>query len=81
MTPENGSTGKYFPQAYYSRLIMLSVEIWLGTHNMANLDAQEGLHGERASGRIKAHLMEERQKISPPFQPVVPKGVSNLSCG
>ncbi|KAF8601550.1 hypothetical protein BDV93DRAFT_608074 [Ceratobasidium sp. AG-I] len=51
-----------------------STEIWLGTHNMADLDAQEGLHGERASGRIKASHMEARQKISPPFQPVVPKG-------
>ena len=61
-------------QAYPLRLIISMLEIWLGTHHMANLDAQEGLHGERASGRIKAHLMEERQKISPPFQPVVPKG-------
>lgn len=62
------------------RLSTLLVEIWLGTHNMANLDAQEGLHGERASGRIKAHLMEERQKISPPFQPTVPKGIQIIFC-
>ncbi|KAG9104007.1 hypothetical protein FRC06_006271 [Ceratobasidium sp. 370] len=51
-----------------------STEIWLGTHTMANLDAQDGLHGDRASGRIKPELMEERRKVSPPFQPVVPKG-------
>ncbi|KAG8747720.1 hypothetical protein FRC10_011848 [Ceratobasidium sp. 414] len=51
-----------------------STEIWLGTHSMANLNAQDGLHGDRASGRIKAELMEERRKVSPPFQPVVPKG-------
>ncbi|KAB5591235.1 Phytanoyl-CoA dioxygenase [Ceratobasidium theobromae] len=51
-----------------------STELWLGTHTMANLDAQDGLHGDRASGRIKAALIEQRQKVSPPFQPVVPKG-------
>jgi hypothetical protein len=42
---------------------------------MANLDAQDGLHGERASGRIKSELMEKRREVSPPFQPVVPKGM------
>ncbi|KDN47294.1 hypothetical protein RSAG8_03773, partial [Rhizoctonia solani AG-8 WAC10335] len=51
-----------------------STELWLGTHTMANLDAQEGLHGDRASGRIKSELLEKRRSISPPFQPVVPKG-------
>ncbi|KAJ1302005.1 hypothetical protein OPQ81_000840 [Rhizoctonia solani] len=51
-----------------------STELWLGTHTMANLDAQDGLHWERASGRIKPELMENRRRISPPFQPVVPKG-------
>ncbi|ELU45177.1 phytanoyl-CoA dioxygenase, putative [Rhizoctonia solani AG-1 IA] len=51
-----------------------STELWLGTHAMANLDAQDGLHGERASGRIKPELIETRRNISPPFQPCVPKG-------
>ncbi|KAM0748325.1 hypothetical protein T439DRAFT_304717 [Meredithblackwellia eburnea MCA 4105] len=51
-----------------------STEVWLGTHTMAGLDAQEGLHGERASGRIKANLMAARREVSPPFQPVTKKG-------
>ncbi|CAE6461781.1 unnamed protein product [Rhizoctonia solani] len=51
-----------------------STELWLGTHTMANLDAQDGLHGDRASGRIKPDILEERRNVSPPFQPVVPKG-------
>ncbi|CAE6405536.1 unnamed protein product [Rhizoctonia solani] len=51
-----------------------STELWLGTHTMANLDAQDGLHGERASGRIKPEPMEKRRGVSPPFQPFVPKG-------
>lgn len=51
-----------------------STEVWLGTHNGYGLDAQEGLHGERASGRIKAALLEERRRISPPIQPTIPKG-------
>ncbi|GAB1522403.1 hypothetical protein RhiTH_005520 [Rhizoctonia solani] len=51
-----------------------STELWLGTHAMANLDAQDGLHGERASGRIKPELIETMRNISPPFQPCVPKG-------
>ncbi|KAI0395687.1 hypothetical protein F5Y17DRAFT_422629 [Xylariaceae sp. FL0594] len=59
MTPENGST-----------------EIWLGTHSgTGGVGAQEGAHGERASGRIKAHLLEERIAThGPPVQPVVKKG-------
>ncbi|CAE6470908.1 unnamed protein product [Rhizoctonia solani] len=51
-----------------------STELWLGTHTTANLEAQDGLHGDRASGRIKSELLEKRRSISPPFQPVVPKG-------
>ncbi|GAA5874924.1 hypothetical protein JCM8547_003612 [Rhodosporidiobolus lusitaniae] len=59
MTPENGST-----------------ECWLGTHvpPHSGLQAQEGLHGERASGRIRQELLDARRKVSPPFQPTVPKG-------
>ena len=51
-----------------------STEIWLGTHTDTNIDDQEGEHGERASGRIKEHLLEERKRVSPPLQAVVPKG-------
>jgi ectoine hydroxylase-related dioxygenase (phytanoyl-CoA dioxygenase family) len=51
-----------------------STEIWLGTHNGFGLDAQEGTHGERASGRIREELLRERRKISPPLQPVIKKG-------
>ncbi|KAG8936386.1 hypothetical protein FRC02_002610 [Tulasnella sp. 418] len=51
-----------------------STEIWLGTQNMAGLEAQDGAHGERASGRIKPHLLKERKSVSPPIQPTIPKG-------
>lgn len=51
-----------------------STEVWLGTHNDFGLEAQEGLHGERASGRIRSSLLEERTKIVPPSQPFIPKG-------
>lgn len=51
-----------------------STEVWLGTHNGTGLHHQEGAHGERASGRIKLDLLESRRKISPPIQPVVPRG-------
>lgn len=51
-----------------------STEVWLGTHTGTGLHHQEGLHGDRASGRIKQDLLESRRKISPPIQPVVPKG-------
>ncbi|KAI1642153.1 uncharacterized protein F4817DRAFT_353668 [Daldinia loculata] len=58
MTPENGST-----------------EIWLGTHKHdANVDGQEGAHGERASGRIRDSLLAERKEVCPPSQPVIQKG-------
>lgn len=58
-TPENGST-----------------ECWLGTHTgeLAGLHVQEGEHGERASGRIKQHLLEERRQVRGPCQPVIEKG-------
>lgn len=58
-TPENGST-----------------EIWLGTHDKdhAGLHVQEGLHGERASGRIKQELLEKRRLERGPEQPRIKKG-------
>ncbi|KAF4471349.1 hypothetical protein FALBO_1740 [Fusarium albosuccineum] len=51
-----------------------STEIWLGTHTKAGPDAQEGAHGERASGRIKEVLLRQREEVSPPLQPVIKKG-------
>ncbi|KAF5581724.1 phytanoyl dioxygenase [Fusarium pseudocircinatum] len=51
-----------------------STEIWLGTHHGFGLDAQEGAHGERASGRIREELLRQRQEISPPLQPIIKKG-------
>lgn len=51
-----------------------STEVWLGTHNSTGLHDQEGAHGDRASGRIKHKLLEERRNIRPPIQPTVPKG-------
>jgi ectoine hydroxylase-related dioxygenase (phytanoyl-CoA dioxygenase family) len=51
-----------------------STEIWLGTHSLSNKKAQEGDHGDRASGRIKLDLLEERRKERGPSQPVVKKG-------
>ena len=51
-----------------------STEMWLGTHTDTSLHVQDGLHGERASGRIKHHELEKRRTIRPPCQPVVPKG-------
>lgn len=58
-TPENGST-----------------EVWLGTHTgeLSGLEVQDGAHGERASGRIKQHLLEKRRAVRGPSQPVIPKG-------
>ncbi|KAH8659965.1 hypothetical protein BX600DRAFT_482085 [Xylariales sp. PMI_506] len=50
-----------------------TTELWLGTHN-GDLSAQEGAHGERASGRIKEDLLKERALTHPPMQPVVKKG-------
>ncbi|KAG9230252.1 hypothetical protein BJ875DRAFT_162296 [Amylocarpus encephaloides] len=51
-----------------------STEVWLGSHTNASIDSQEGLHGERASGRIKAELLEQRRNERPPCQPMVKKG-------
>ncbi|CAO2654981.1 Nn.00g117140.m01.CDS01 [Neocucurbitaria sp. VM-36] len=51
-----------------------STEIWLGTHNGTTIADQEGEHGDRASGRIKKHLLESRREVRPPSQPVVKKG-------
>ncbi|VUC37962.1 unnamed protein product [Clonostachys rosea] len=51
-----------------------STELWLGTHTPFGIEAQEGAHGDRASGRIQEHLLRERQKISPPVQPIINKG-------
>ncbi|RSL63034.1 hypothetical protein CEP54_005399 [Fusarium duplospermum] len=51
-----------------------STEIWLDTHNNFGLDAQEGTHGERASGRVREDLLRQRGKVSPPLQPVIKKG-------
>lgn len=59
MTPHNGST-----------------EVWLGTHTgMGGIEAQEGAHGERASGRIRKDLMEKRVATHGlPVQPNIKKG-------
>ncbi|KAJ3556420.1 hypothetical protein NPX13_g10139 [Xylaria arbuscula] len=59
MTPHNGST-----------------EVWLGTHTgMGGIAAQEGAHGERASGRIKEDLLKKRVEThGPPIQPNIKKG-------
>ncbi|RGP67425.1 putative tpr domain [Fusarium sporotrichioides] len=51
-----------------------STEIWLGTHNRFGLDAQEGAHGERASGRIREDFLRRREEVSPPIQPIIKKG-------
>ena len=50
-----------------------STEVWLGTQN-GNVEDQEGAHGDRASGRIKANLLKERRAVMPPVQPTIPKG-------
>jgi ectoine hydroxylase-related dioxygenase (phytanoyl-CoA dioxygenase family) len=50
-----------------------STDIWLGTQH-SDLSMQEGRHGERASGRIKKELLEERSKIRPSSQPDISKG-------
>ncbi|KAI1337704.1 hypothetical protein F5Y15DRAFT_390006 [Xylariaceae sp. FL0016] len=59
MTPQNGST-----------------EIWQGTHaGTGGIRAQEGAHGERASGRIKPDLLEAWTAThGPPCQPSIRKG-------
>jgi hypothetical protein len=51
-----------------------STEIWLGTHSLSSKKAQEGEHGERASGRIKEDLLKKRAEERPPCQPIVKKG-------
>lgn len=51
-----------------------STEVWLGTHTDTGLHVQEGLHGERASGRIKLDELEKRRAVRAPCQPTVPKG-------
>ena len=51
-----------------------STELWLGTHRDTGLHLQEGMHGERASGRIKSDALDKQRAIRPPCQPVVPKG-------
>ncbi|KAK1595064.1 uncharacterized protein LY79DRAFT_668276 [Colletotrichum navitas] len=59
MTPANGST-----------------ELWLGTHAAADAyaAAQEGAHGDRASGRIRDAALAARRAARPPSQPAVRKG-------
>ncbi len=51
-----------------------STEVWLGTHSATNIADQEGAHGERASGRIKAGLLDQRRTVCSPIQPTIPKG-------
>ncbi|KAI9689429.1 MAG: hypothetical protein M1822_010080 [Bathelium mastoideum] len=51
-----------------------STEVWLGTHASAGISQQEGAHGERASGRIKQSLLDERRATRPPTQPLIKKG-------
>jgi ectoine hydroxylase-related dioxygenase (phytanoyl-CoA dioxygenase family) len=51
-----------------------STEIWLGTHDGTTIADQEGEHGDRASGRIKKHLLDARRDARPPSQPLVKKG-------
>jgi len=51
-----------------------STEVWLGTHSITTLACQEGVHGDRASGRIKTKLVEERKKVRGPCQLIVSKG-------
>ncbi|KAM0815656.1 putative Phytanoyl-CoA dioxygenase [Seiridium cardinale] len=50
-----------------------STEVWLGSHT-TDVTAQEGAHGERASGRIKEELLDDRNRTDPPAQPVISKG-------
>lgn len=50
-----------------------STELWLGTHT-ADVSAQEGKHGERASGRIRESILAERRGVRGPSQPIVRKG-------
>lgn len=49
-----------------------STEVWLGTHNHG-VSAQEGAHGERASGRIKEDLLTPEHGFEA-VQPKIEKG-------
>lgn len=51
-----------------------STELWLGTHKDSGLHVQDGMHGERASGRIKPDALKKQRAIRSPSQPIVPKG-------
>ncbi|KAK2024599.1 hypothetical protein LX32DRAFT_598437, partial [Colletotrichum zoysiae] len=51
-----------------------STELWLGTHAAADAAAQEGAHGDRASGRIRDAALAARRAVRPPSQPSVRKG-------
>jgi len=51
-----------------------ATEVWLGTQNLGGIEAQEGKHGERASGRIQQALLEQRTQVRGPSQPEVQKG-------
>lgn len=54
-----------------------STEVWPGTHDRLGVAAQEGEHGERASGRIREECLaaeRERQGGGGPVQPIVKKG-------
>ncbi|KAI1186738.1 hypothetical protein F5B17DRAFT_352884 [Nemania serpens] len=59
MSPRNGST-----------------EVWLGTHTgTGGIEAQEGAHGERASGRIRQDVLADWVATrGPPIQPDIKKG-------
>lgn len=70
MRPENGSTREY---TCISVARSDCPEIWLGTQNN-DISAQEGSHGERASGRIRLDLLAQRAEVRPPVQPTVKKG-------
>ena len=52
-----------------------STEIWLGTHNSFGIEAQDGAHGERASGRIQTSLLKERSIEHPLYSPQSQKAV------
>ena len=51
-----------------------STEVWLGTHANTTIADQEGEHGDRASGRIKQHLLKKQKEVRGPCQPLVKKG-------
>ena len=51
-----------------------STEVWLGTPDGTTIADQEGEHGDRASGRVKKHLLDARREVRPPAQPVIKQG-------